>query len=67
MYGLVCSDFWPSVSCDGRNESKMANGTCYRLINDGHNETNKLLGLYDSELAATFNIKPVLSAEEYFL
>ena len=45
----------------------MDNGTCYRIIKDGHDETNKFLGLYDTELAAVFNIKPVLAAEEYFL
>ena len=63
----MCQDFWPKVSCTGANETKMDNGTCYRIIKDGHDETNKFLGLYDTELAAVFNIKPVLAAEEYFL
>ncbi|XP_067930581.1 sodium- and chloride-dependent glycine transporter 2-like [Watersipora subatra] len=61
-----CSDLWPSTECSGANETKMENGTCYRLLDDGHDQTNEFLGLYDTEVAALFNIKPVLSSEEYF-
>lgn len=62
----MCSHFWKSVDCNGLNDTKYTNGTCYRILNDGHNQTNRFLGLYDAKIAAEFKIEPVLPAQEYF-
>lgn len=63
----VCSDFWPKTACDGVLDAKFDNGTCYSVLNDGHNWTQQFEGLWDRKLAAAAGIRPVLPSEEYYL
>ena len=46
-------------------EVKMGNGTCYERGPEGN--VTVFRGIYDTKLAAVFDIKPVIPSEEYFM
>ena len=61
----MCSDLWPVTACEGGLEVKMGNGTCYERGPEGN--VTVFRGIYDTKLAAVFDIKPVIPSEEYFM